>query len=47
MGKKMIAYKILQRKPPRKHPRGRPKSRWENNIKMDPREIGVGCDDWR
>jgi hypothetical protein len=25
---------------------GRPICRWENNIKMDLREIGWGCMDW-
>jgi hypothetical protein len=34
MGEKRNAYMILVRKP-----EGRPRCRWENNIKMD-REIG-------
>jgi hypothetical protein len=25
---------------------GRPRRRWEDNIKMDVQEIGVGCGDW-
>jgi hypothetical protein len=33
-------YKILVGKPERKSPLGRPRSRWENNIRMDLREVG-------
>jgi len=32
--------KILVRKPERKRPLGRPRRRWEFNIRMDLREIG-------
>jgi hypothetical protein len=34
------AYRILVGKPEGKRPLGRPKHRWENNIRMDLREIG-------
>jgi hypothetical protein len=34
------AYKILVGKPEGKSPLGRPRHRWEDNIKMDLREIG-------
>jgi hypothetical protein len=34
------AYKILVGKPVGKRPLGRPRRRWEDNIKMDVREIG-------
>ena len=27
-------------------PLGRPRRRWENNIKMDLEEVGRGCGDW-
>jgi hypothetical protein len=27
-------------------PLGRPRRRWEDNIKTDVREIGCGCMDW-
>ena len=27
-------------------PLGRPRHRWENNIKMDIQEVGGGCGDW-
>jgi hypothetical protein len=36
------AYKVLVRKPEGKRPLGRPKHRWEDNIRMDLQEIG--CD---
>jgi hypothetical protein len=26
---------------------GRPRHRWEDNIKIDLQEIGVGCGDWK
>jgi hypothetical protein len=41
-GEKMIAYKILVGKPEGKRPLGRPRLRWEDNIKMYLREIGWG-----
>jgi len=40
MGEMRNYYKILVRKPERKRPRGRPRRRWEDNIRMDLREIG-------
>jgi hypothetical protein len=40
MGEKRNAYRILVRKPEEKRPRGRPRRRWVDNIKMDLREIG-------
>jgi hypothetical protein len=33
-------------KPDGKRPLGRPRRRRENNIKMDPREIGLGGMGW-
>jgi hypothetical protein len=38
MGEIRHVYKILVRKPDRKRPLGRPRHRWEDNIRMDPRE---------
>ena len=29
-----------------KRPLGRPRRRWEDNIKMDLQEVGEGCEDW-
>jgi hypothetical protein len=34
-------YRILVGRPEGKRPLGRPRSRWEDNIKMDLREIGI------
>jgi hypothetical protein len=44
MGEMRNAYKIFVRKPEGKRPLGRPRSRWEDNVKMDLREIGFGLD---
>jgi hypothetical protein len=33
-------------KPEGKRPLGRPRRSWEDNIKMDLREVGRGCGDW-
>jgi hypothetical protein len=33
-------------KPERKRPLGRPRHRWEDNIKMDLQELGIGGMDW-
>ena len=35
------AFKILTGTPIGKRPLGRPRPRWENNIRMDLKEIGV------
>jgi hypothetical protein len=45
-GEKRNAYRILVRKPEGKRPLGRPRRRWEDNIKMGLREIGWGGMDW-
>jgi len=39
-------YRVLVRKPERKRPLGRPRRRWEDNIKMDLQEVGCGPMDW-
>jgi hypothetical protein len=41
MTEKRNAYRILVGKPEGKRPLGRPKRRWEDNIKMDFGEIGL------
>jgi hypothetical protein len=43
---KKNSYKIFVRKPERNRPIGRPRRRWQDNIKMDLREIGWGGMDW-
>ena len=35
-------YRILVEKPERNSPLGRPRLRWEDNIKMDFQEVGCG-----
>ena len=35
------AFKILTGKPTGKRPLGRPRHRWEDNIRMDLKEIGI------
>ena len=35
MGEKRGIYRVLLGKPERKRPLGRPRNRWEDNIKMD------------
>jgi hypothetical protein len=40
------AYKILVGKPEGKRTLGRPRHRWEDTIKMDVREMGVGRKVW-
>ena len=39
-------YKVLVRKPEGNRSLGRPRCRWEDNIKMDLQEVGRGCGDW-
>jgi hypothetical protein len=36
----------LVRKPEGKRPLGRPRRRWEDNIKLDLREIGIDGANW-
>jgi hypothetical protein len=40
------AYNILVGRPEGRRPLGRPRRRWEDNIRMDLREIGFGDVDW-
>jgi hypothetical protein len=40
MGEKRGAYRILVERPEGRQPLGRPRRRWEDNIKMDLREVG-------
>ena len=40
------AFKILTGKPTGKRPSGRPRSRWEDNIRMDLEEIDINAGNW-
>jgi hypothetical protein len=42
MGKERKVYKVLVEKPEGKSPLARPRRRWEDWIRMDLREIGLG-----
>jgi hypothetical protein len=46
MGEERKMYRVLMGKPEGKIPLGRPRSRWENGIRMDVRGIGWGSVDW-
>jgi hypothetical protein len=46
MGEQRKMYKVLVRKPEGKRPFERPRCRWEDGIRMDLREIGLGDVDW-
>jgi len=39
-------YRVLVGKPEGKRTLGRPRSRWEDNIKMDLQEVGCGGMEW-
>ena len=39
-------YRVWVGKPERKRPLGRPRRRWEDNIKMNLQEVGCGGMDW-
>ena len=46
MGEGRGVHRVLVGKPEGKIPLGRPRRRWEDNIKMDFEEVGGGCGDW-
>jgi len=46
MGEGRGMYRVLVGKPDGKRPLGRPRHRWEDNIKMDHQEVGCGGMDW-
>jgi hypothetical protein len=46
MGEERNVYRILVGKPEGKRPLGRPRRRWEDGIRMNLREIGLGGLDW-
>jgi len=46
MGERRDMYRVSVGKPEGKRPLGRPKHRWEDNIKRDLQEVGCGGMDW-
>jgi hypothetical protein len=46
MGEERGVHRVLVGKPEGKRLSGRPRRRWEDNIKMDIQGVGVGCGDW-
>jgi hypothetical protein len=46
MGEERGVYRVLVGRPEGKRPLGRPRRRWEDNIKMDVREIGIDGANW-
>ncbi|KAJ4450480.1 hypothetical protein ANN_01905 [Periplaneta americana] len=46
MGESRNTYRVLVGRPEGKRPLGRPRRRWEDNIKMDLREVGYDGRDW-
>ena len=46
MGKRSGVYRVLVGKPERKRPLGKPRRRWEDNIKMDIQEVEGENMDW-
>jgi hypothetical protein len=46
MGEGRVVYRVLVGRPEGKRPLGRPRRRWEDNIKLDLREIGINVANW-
>jgi hypothetical protein len=46
LGEDRKVYKVLAGNPEGNRPLGRPRRRWEDGIRMDLREIGLGVVDW-
>jgi len=46
MGKRRGVYRVLVGKPEGKRSLGRPRRKWEYNIKMDLQDVGCGSMDW-
>ena len=46
MGEGRAVHRVLVGKPEGKRPLGRPRRRWEDNIKMGLQEVGRSCGDW-
>jgi len=46
MGERRGVYRVLVGKPEGKGSLGRPRCKWEDNIKIDFQEVGCGDMDW-
>jgi hypothetical protein len=46
MGEIRGVYRVVVGKPEGKKPLGRPRFRWEDDIKMELQEVVCGCMDW-
>jgi len=46
IGDRRVLYRVLVGKSEGKRSLGRPRFRWEDNIKMDLQEVGCGGMDW-
>ena len=46
MGDRRGAYRVLVGRPDRKRPIGRPRRRWDDNIKTDLQEVEWGGMEW-
>jgi hypothetical protein len=46
MGEERGVHRVLVGKPEGKRSLGKPRRRWEDNIKIDLQEVGLGCGDW-
>jgi hypothetical protein len=46
MGEDIGVYGVLVGNPEGRRPLGRPRRRWENNIKINLQEVGGGRGDW-
>jgi hypothetical protein len=45
-GEGRVLYRVLVGKPGGKIPLGRPRRRWEDNVRMDLQEVGCAFEDW-
>ena len=45
-GERRGVYSVLMKEPEGKRPLGRPRHKWEDNIKVDIKEVGCGGMDW-
>jgi hypothetical protein len=45
-GEGIGVYRVLVGKPEGKRPLGRPRRRWEDDVRMDLQEVGCGFGDW-